>query len=162
MLNFSLKWGIILSLTGFIWIVLEFIFGFHTDKIQEHAALTNLVLLPVMLVLHLALLEFYKMTGPKTVFKQMMIGAVSITGITVVLIPFFQWIFFTLINPNFFENFIAFTVDSGKMSPEAAKAYFNLPSYLTMSVVSSVLTNLVVSAILSSLILRQKRFFNNR
>lgn len=160
MLSFSLKWGILLSLTGFVWVVLEYVLGFQTDKIQQHASITNLVLLPVMLILHLALLEFRRITGPKTAFKHLMIGALSITGITVVLIPFLQWIFFTLVNPGFFDTFKKFAVSSGQMSVEAANAYFNLSSYLTMSVVASVLTNLVVSAILASLILRQSKIYN--
>jgi hypothetical protein len=160
MFNFSLKWGGLLSLIGFVWVVMEFLLGFHSEKIAQHSTLTNLVLLPVMLVLHLALLEFKRITGPKTAFKHMMIAAISITGVTVVLIPFLQWIFFTLINPDFFLNFKNFVVSTGKMTPQAAEGYFNLPNYLTMSVVASVLTNLVVAAILSSLILRQNKFFS--
>ncbi len=160
MLSYSLKWGILLSVTGFIWVLMEFVLGFQTDKIQQHASITNLVLLPVMLILHLALLEFRRITGPKTAFKHLMIGALSITGITVVLIPFLQWIFFTLINPGFFETFRNYAVSTGQMTAEAASAYFTLSSYLTMSVVASVLTNLVVSAILASLILRQKKIYD--
>lgn len=156
MLRYSLKWGGIIAALGFIWLLIEYFFGYQSDKIGQHSSMTNLVLLPNMLIIHLALTEFKRMTGPKSAFKHLMIGAFCFTGIAVVLVPFLQWIFFSFINPGYFEFFSRFKVEHELMTTLEAQEFYTLSNFLTTGVVATALTQLTLSAIVSYLLLKKE------
>lgn len=68
-----------------------------------------------------------------------MIGILSIPSL---------YLFFTYVNPSFFEDFIAFSVGAGQATLEEATDYFNFRSYAMQSaffpLVAGVVTNALV------------------
>jgi len=63
-LKIEIKWAIIFSVIGLMWMVLEKLVGLHSTHIDKHMYLTNLFAIPAIIVMVLALKDkkrvFYK------------------------------------------------------------------------------------------------------
>lgn len=146
----EIKWALILTLTSFLWLCLESIFGLHDQHIDKHAIYTNLILIPTIVIFVFALrnkkLVFYK--GRITYLKAFISGV-----IISIMVAFFgilsQYVALTVVSPDYFINATEYVIEERNMTQEAAAAYFNLRNYLVQGAFGSLIIGVLITAIVS-------------
>jgi len=152
----EIRWGIYFIAMQLSWMLLEKLFGFHDAKIEQHATVSMLVLIPSFLLYFLALRQKrLKDFGGKMSFKQGFVAGLIITATVTVLTPFSQLITSLVITPDYFGNMIAYAVDKGMMTQLEAEAEFNLTNYLLISTVFAPVAGIVTSAVMAALNMRK-------
>ncbi len=138
-----------LSLAGFIWAILEFVFGLHTTRIHFHATITWFAIIPTLIIY---LWHYYKIKkinqAEFTFWKAFKTGAI-VSIIASILNPIGFALFFYFVNPNLFNAFQLYVTEKKLMSLEEAKHNFNLSSYLIQICIGSLIMGLIISLILS-------------
>lgn len=147
----EIKWALIFFGSLLAWMLLEKLVGLHDVHIDKHQYLTMLYM-PIAIAIYVfALLDkkknFYE--GQMN-FKQGFMAGMMITLIVTVLSPLGQWIISYIITPDYFNNVIAYSLETGHHKTlEEAQAQFNFKSYVIQSTVGAlimgVLTSLVVA-----------------
>lgn len=152
----EIRWGIYFIAMQLSWMLLEKLFGFHDAKIEQHATVSMLVLIPSFLIYFLALRQKrLKDFGGKMSFGQGLVAGLIITATVTVLTPFSQLITSLVITPDYFGNMIAYAVDKGMMTQLEAEAEFNLTNYLLISTVFAPVAGIVTSAMMAALNMRK-------
>jgi Protein of unknown function (DUF4199) len=151
----ELKWGIIFSVMGFLWVCLEAAVGLHGRFIAWHPILTNLVAIPSVIIMVLAILEKRRVLGGVITFKQAFLCGLGVSLVVAVLSPVTQFIFHRLINPSYFENAIRYGVEHGKTTLEQAQAFFNLQSYMIQSVLAAIIMGSITSLVIAAMIKKE-------
>lgn len=148
--SIEIKWGIIFTLFTLLWMILERMLGWHDVHIAKHAALTNLFAIPAVILVVLALRDKRSnyFDGTMT-WKQGFLTGLGLTVVIVLLSPLSMWITNSIITPNYFENVIAFSVESGKLTQEQAEKYFSMGSYIIQSTIGAAVMGTVTSAIVA-------------
>lgn len=146
----EIKWGIIFTAISLIWMILEEGFGWHDENIAEHAIYTNLFGIVAIIIYVFALLDkrkrFYK--GTMT-WSQGFISGIVVSVVVAILSPIAQYLTHEFITPNYFENAIRHSVESGSLSQTAAEEYFSLYSYIIQSFFFALVVGVVTSAIVA-------------
>lgn len=149
----EIRWGVYFILMQLSWMLLEKQLGYHDDKIAEHASFSMLVMIPSFLMYFFALLvKRNKDFGGKMSFKQGLVAGLVMTLVVTLLTPLSQWVTSTLIAPDYFDQMIAFTVETGVMTQEAAEAEFNLGNYVLLSTVFAPAAGIVTSVVMAGLL----------
>ena len=141
----ELKWGVIFSVMGLVWLTLEYLVGLHGRFIAWHPYLTNLVAIPSVIIMVLAILEKRRVLGGNISFKQAFLCGLGVSLVVAVLSPITQFIFHRLINPGFFENAIRYGVEQGK------------PSYMLQSVLAAIIIGSITSLVIAAMIKKEAR-----
>ncbi len=130
--------------------LLEKLAGLHDEHIDKHPIFTNFISIPAIAIYVFALLDkrknFYK--GEMT-YKQGFITGLIITAIVTLLSPLTQYITSTIITPEYFPNMISYSVETGKLTQEAAEGYFNLKNYLLEVIIGTPLMGILTTAIVA-------------
>jgi len=114
------------------------------------------VLIPSFLLYFLALRQKrLKDFGGKMSFKQGFVAGLIITATVTVLTPLSQAITSLVITPDYFANMIAYAVETGTMSQEAAEAEFKLSNYIFLSTAFAPVAGIVTSLIMAALNMRK-------
>lgn len=146
----EMKWGIIFALMTLVWVAMERLGGFHDVRIEQHVIVTNLISIPAIAIYVFALLDkkrhYY---NGKMTYMQGLVSGLIITLVVTILSPLTQSIVSYVITPDFFDNFIKFTVESGKKTPEEAQAYFNNKSYVIQGLIGAPVMGIITSAIVA-------------
>lgn len=151
----ELKWGVIFSVMGLLWVCLEYAVGLHGKFIGWHLYLTNLVAIPSVIIMVLAILEKRRVLGGVITFKQAFLCGLGVSLVVAVLSPLTQYIFFRFINPSYFENAIRYGVEQGKTTLEQAQALFNLPSYMIQGVLAAIVMGTITSLVIAAMIKKE-------
>lgn len=138
-IRIEIKWALIFSVVGLLWMVLEKISGLHGKYIDYHLYLTNLFAIPAIIVMVMALKDkkknFYN--GHMT-YMQGLISGMILSAIIALLSPLTQWITSYVISPEYFPNVIKRSVELGYYkTTEDAAANFNFRNYALMGVMGS-------------------------
>lgn len=150
----EIRWGIYFILMQLSWMVVEKSLGYHDERIAEHAGFSIWVMVPSMLMYFLAMqFKRVKDYAGNMSFKQGLVSGLVITAVVTLLTPASQIITSLVITPDYFENAIAYAVESGAATQEAAEANFNLTSYLWQSIVFAPIAGLVTSLLMAALML---------
>lgn len=146
----EIKWAIIFMLVTLAWMLLEKSAGLHDKHIENHAVYTNFFAIPAIALYVVALLDKRKndYNGIMT-YKQGFISGLLLTLFITILQPLTTYLTVKYITPGFFEHAIAYTVATGKQTPEDAAAYFNLESYIWQGIISAPVMGLVTTAIVA-------------
>ena len=157
-IKIEIKWAIIFSLVGLLWMLLEKLVGLHSEHIDKHMYLTNLFAIPAIILMVLALKDkkkdFYK--GQMS-YKQGFISGLILSIIIALLSPLTQWITSTIITPEYFPNVIAYAVETGyHKSLEEAEAFFNLKNYMIQGAIGALVMGVVTTAI-AMIFIRSKK-----
>jgi len=146
----EIRWGIIFTLVMLLWLWLERLAGLHGPYIEHHATYTNLFAIPAILIYVLALRQkkWRDYQGLMS-WKQGIIAGLLITLVVVILSPLCQWLFHTVISPDYFANVQAYAVAEQMMTSDEASAYFNLPSYIVQSLIGAAIMGTVTSVIVA-------------
>jgi hypothetical protein len=148
--RFALKWGVIFTAMGLLWMLLERLLGLHDERIEMHAWATKLILFPAVLVYVLALREKKRIAyGGTMTYKQGFLAGVGITAVVTLLTPLSQLITSLVITPDYFSNMIAYSVNHGMLTQTEAEEYFSLSNYLLQSTVFAPIAGVVTSAIVA-------------
>jgi len=153
MKNFKIeiKWAFIFIGSLLLWMLLERLAGLHDKHIDKHQYLTMLYSIVAIALYVFALLDkrknFYD--GVMT-YKQGFITGMIITAIVTVFSPLSQWIISGVITPDYFENVIQYSVETGYHKSIAdAEAQFNLKSYIVQSTISAFAMGMITTAIVA-------------
>lgn len=151
----ELKWGVIFSVMGLLWLALEYAVGLHGRFIGWQPILTNLVAIPSVIIMVMAILDKRQVLGGAITFTQAFLCGLGVSLIVAVLSPLTQFIFHRLINPGYFENAIRYGVEHGQTTLEKAQAYFNLPSYMLQSVLAAIIMGSITSLVIAAMIKKE-------
>ena len=87
-IKIELKWAIIFSVVGLLWMVLEKLTGLHGKYIDYHLYLTNLFAIPAIIVMVMALKDKKKnFYNGQMSYKQGLISGTILSIIIAVLSP---------------------------------------------------------------------------
>jgi hypothetical protein len=147
----DIKWAFIFIGSLLLWMLLERLFGLHDKHIDKQQYLTMLYSIVAIALYVFALLDkrknFYN--GEMT-YKQGFITGLIITLIVTLFSPLTQWIISSVITPDYFENVIQYSVETGyHKSVAEAEAQFNLKSYILQSTVGALIMGIVTSSIVA-------------
>lgn len=143
----AFRFGVIFALMQFVWIIGEYLVGLHTVYIHLHPIYTNLVMLPSIAIMVWGLNARKSELGGSISYVQTLGQGLGV-GLTVgVLSVAVQYLFFTFINPNFFNDFISYAVAHELMKLEAAEAYFNFTSYAVQGAIFAPIAGLATNAV---------------
>jgi len=152
MKNFAteIKWGFIFIISSLLWVWFEKLFGLHDVYVAQHPLYTNLFGIVAVTIYFFALrekrLRYYN--GIMT-WKEGFTAGVIMTVLITLLSPLAQYITYTVISPEYFENIIAFSVENRRMTREQAEGYFSLRSYLIQATFGALVMGVVTSAIVA-------------
>ena len=146
----EIKWTVIFTLVALLWMLGERLTGLHDRNIEYHYIITNFFAIVAIAIYVFALLDKRKRDfgGKMTWIQGFISGLILTLGITL-LTPLSQYITNAVISPHYFENMIAYTVETGKMTQEAAEANFNMQSYIIQSSTFAPVVGLITSAIVA-------------
>lgn len=150
-LKIEVKWAFVFIGSLLLWMILERLVGLHDKHIDKHQYLTMLYSIVAISLYVFALLDkkksFYK--GAMS-YKQGFISGLIITIIVTLFSPITQWIISNIITPDYFQNVIQYSVESGYYeSITEAEAQFNLNNYIVQSTVGALIMGLVTTAIVA-------------
>ncbi|CAL65508.1 DUF4199 domain-containing protein [Christiangramia forsetii] len=148
--SIEIKWGILFTIISLVWMFLEKGLGWHDENIAQHAIYTNLFAIVAIALYVVALLDkrknFYQ---GKMTWSQGFISGIVISIVVAIFSPLAQYITHEFITPDYFDNIIAYSVESGAMTKAAAEEYFNLTSYIIQSFFFALVVGVVTSAIVA-------------
>lgn len=148
-LKIEIKWALIFSVMGLLWMLLEKLTGLHSTHIDKHMYLTNLFAIPAIIMMVLALKEKKKkFYGGRMYYNKGLISGIYLSLFIALLSPITQYITSTIITPEYFPNVIAYSVESGfHQSVEEAETYFNLENYVVQSTIGAFIMGVITTAI---------------
>lgn len=148
-IKIEIKWAVIFSIMGLLWMVLEKVSGLHGEYIDYHLYLTNLFAIPAIIVMVMALKDKKKnFYNGQMSYKQGLISGIILSVFIAALSPLTQWITSYVITPEYFPNVIKRSVEVGYYATiEEAEAYFNYPNYAKQSAIGALIMGVVTVAI---------------
>lgn len=148
-LKIEIKWAIIFSIIGLLWMVLEKITGLHGKNIDYQMYLTNVFAIPAIIIMVMALKEKKKkFYGGQISYKEGLISGIILSLIIAVLSPLTQWITSYVISPEYFPNVIKRSVELGYYRTTVdAEAHFNYKNYATQGAIFSFIMGVATTAI---------------
>jgi hypothetical protein len=151
MLRIEIKWGVLFSLAGLLWMGGERLLGLHDQWIAWQAGLTNLFFFPAVTMIYLAIRERRRSLGGQIQFFPAFVSGTIVSLVVALLSPLTQFIGHRWISPHYFERAIAQAVSSGKLTLEQADRYFNLSSYMLQASLGAIVAGLLTSLVLGFL-----------
>lgn len=153
----ELKWAAIFVATLLLWSVLELLFGFHDEHIDQHPVVSMFFMVPAILIYALALKQKkYKYYGGNISFAQGFKSGLIITLLVSIVNPGTQWVISYVITPDYFENAIKYTIENGFDTPENAKEFFTYESYVVQGTLFALIMGIVTSSVVA-LIIKSKK-----
>lgn len=158
------KYAAIISLLLFVWLCLEFWMGFH-DTYANYLPITTLLTTLVWAIgLYLEIRE-KENTHPALTWNygRRYRTAFLTTVLALPMLLLTRWVFYDLINPDFFNNLLtkgrewASAENGFENSIEMMDNYFEMKAYQTSSLVFNLLTGLIFSLLLPNFF-RKKRY----
>lgn len=151
MFRIALKYGILIVVFIFLWGIFEYMAGVHVEYLHFRPVLALLSLTIPMIFIYLGIREAQNNYKGNFTYGEAFKTGLFITLVVAVLNPLGQWIFFSVVSPEFFEAIQAHHVaeQAGKGVEEGADSY-TLTNYLIWSAfIGTLVAGIVISAILS-------------
>ena len=148
-IKIEIKWAIIFSIVGLLWMVLEKICGLHSTYIDYQFYLTNLFAIPAIWMMVLALKEKKeKFYNGKITYKQGLISGIILSLLIALMSPITQWITTYIITPEYFPNVIKRSVEICYYKTTAeAQANFNYKNYAIQGAIATLIMGIITTAI---------------
>lgn len=154
----ELKYGILISIFGLIWIVFEQLLGLQDEFLEWHKLVTNFSLLIPIIGIWMALKDFKMAKVTKYSFQKGFGIGFRITLINTVLIVPIIFIFYKFINPEWTNTMInkakLDAINSGQdhlKAMEEARSYFSLKYYLIQSIIGTFIFGTLISSLIAFL-----------
>lgn len=157
-IKIEIKWALIFSVVGLLWMVLEKVCGLHGKYIDYQLYLTNLFAIPAIVVMVMALTDKKKrFYHGQMNYKQGLISGTVLSLLIALLSPLTQWITSYVITPEYFPNVIKRSVELGYFKTTAdAEATFNYQNYAVQGAMGAFVMGMVTVAI-SMIFIRTKK-----
>jgi hypothetical protein len=157
-IKIEIKWAILFSIMGLVWMLLEKLSGLHSTYIDYHLYLTNLFAIPAIWVMVLALKEKKKVFyNGNITYLQGLLSGIVLSIIIALISPLTQWITSYIITPEYFPNVIKRSVEIGYYKTTAeAEVNFNYSNYAIQGAIAAFVMGLVTTAI-AMIFLRTKK-----
>lgn len=165
----EIKFGLIISSLGFLWICGEYAVGLQKEYIELHPMITWLALIiPVLgIVFGLKEKKVKDLNGIMSYGQAVKTGFFIAVVAALISIPL-QFIFHKIINPNYF-TFMIFYAEERAMSDgrnveeavESAKAYFNIGSYIVQSFIGNILGGVFITLIAGAFLRKKTSVIDN-
>lgn len=148
-ITIEVKWAIIFSIVGLLWMILEKLTGLHDKYIDYHLYLTNLFAIPAVWMMILALKEKkQKIYRGVMTYQHGLVSGIILSAFIALLSPFTQWITSYIITPEYFPNVIKRSVEIGYYSTtEEAQANFNYKNYAIQGAIFAFVIGMVTTAV---------------
>lgn len=158
-IKIEIKWAIIFSVVGLLWMLLEKLSGLHGKYIDYHLYLTNLVAIPAIIVMVMALKDKKKnFYDGQMNYKQGLFSGIILSVFIALISPLTQWITSYVITPEYFPNVIKRSVELGYFKTTAeAEAQFNFQNYVIQGLIGALVMGIVTTAIAMIFIRTKKR-----
>lgn len=157
MFKIALKYGLLIVVFLFLWLTLEYMVGLRTDYVRFHPLATLLSLVIPLLFLYYGMREAqksYRGVEEFTYGKAFQTG-ILITLVVAVLSPIGQWLFFSVLAPDFFDSMQP-NVEAQKLSQdidaEVARREGEEPMYLSAYLMQSALGYLIAGVVMSAIL----------
>ena len=156
-ITIEVKWAIIFSIVGLLWMILEKLTGLHDKYIDYHLYLTNLFAIPAVWMMILALKEKkQKIYRGVMTYQHGLVSGIILSAFIALLSPFTQWITSYIITPEYFPNVIKRSVEIGYYSTtEEAQANFNYKNYAIQGAIFAFVIGMVTTAV--AMIFKKKK-----
>jgi len=152
----EIKWGVLFTIAGLLWAVLEKTLGWHDENIAKHAIYTNFFAVIAIAVFAFALLEKRnKDFGGKMTWVQGFVSGIVISVVVAILAPLSQYITHEFISPNYFDNAIAHAVENAGMTQQNAETWFNFNSYTLQAAFGALAMGVVTAAVVALFVKRK-------
>lgn len=157
-IRIEIKWAIIFSIMGLLWMVLEKWSGLHGEYIDYHLYLTNLFAIPAIIVMVMALQDKKKHDyGGQMSYMQGLVSGIILSAFIALISPLTQWITSFVISPEYFPNVIKRSVELGYYKSTAeAEAQFNYPNYAIQGAIGAFVMGTITTAI-AMIFIRSKK-----
>lgn len=152
MKNFTIeiKWGIIFIICGLLWVWFEKLMGLHDVYVAQHPLYTNLFGIIAVTLFYLALREKReKFFNGLITWREGFVSGIVMTIVITILSPLSQYLTYTFISPQYFDNIIEHTLQNTYMNLEEAESYFSLRSYLIQATFGALVMGVVTSAVVA-------------
>jgi hypothetical protein len=126
------------------WALLGQLFGMYNEHIAHSLAFNTAILVPSLAVYTLAIRNLAR--GRATTYGQRLLLGLLLTVFVTVLGPLYP-LASTVISPQYFENAIRYTTDSGMMSEADARQQLNLTTFVIQGLIAAPIFGLLLSAI---------------
>ena len=148
-IKIEIRWAIIFSIVGLLWMVIEKLSGLHSTYIDYQPYLTNLFAIPAIWVMVLALKnKKKKFYNEQMSYKQGLISGTILSAFIVLISPLTQWITSYIITPEYFANAIKRSMEIGYYNTLAeAQANFNYANYATQGAYMTLIMGIATTAI---------------
>jgi hypothetical protein len=158
-IKIEIKWAIIFSVVGLLWMLLEKLSGLHGKYIDYHLYLTNLFAIPAIIVMVMALKDKKKnFYDGQMNYKQGLFSGIILSVFIALISPLTQWITSYVITPEYFPNVIKRFVELGYFKTTAeAEAQFNFQNYVIQGLIGALVMGIVTTAIAMIFIRTKKR-----
>jgi len=149
MIRSALTVSVFIFIVSTLWLAFEKLIGLHDSLIEYHAVATmTLPVLVVFIVSKSTQLYRFKQGG-KITFTHALVFGITITAFNLALAPAGLWIFENFINPNFYKDFIKYSIDHGLQDKASAYDYFNHNNYLQQTLIGQAGMGIILSLILA-------------
>ena len=148
-ITIEIKWAVIFSIVGLLWMLLENLSGLHGEYIDNQQYLTNLFAIPAIWMMVLALKDKIKnYYHGQITYKQGLICGIILSITIALLSPLTQWITTFVIAPEYFPNVIKRSVELGYYQTTAeAQANFNFKNYAIQGMIGALGMGIITTAI---------------
>ncbi|MBW3519952.1 DUF4199 domain-containing protein [Flavobacterium sp. NKUCC04_CG] len=148
-IRIEIKWAVLFTLMGLLWMVLEKLIGLHSTYIDYHLYVTNLFAIPAIYMMVLALKDKKKnFYNGQMSYSQGFVCGLIMTVFIAMLSPLAQWITTFVITPEYFPNVIKRSVELGYYKTiSAAEAQFNYSNYATQGAIGALIMGILTTAI---------------
>ena len=148
-LKIEVKWALIFSAVGLLWMVLEKASGLHSTYLDYHMYLTNLFAIPAIWMMVASLRDKNKnYYNGEMSYKSGLLSGIILSAFIAILSPLTQYITSYIISPEYFPNVIKRSVEIGYYSTTAkAEAQFNFKNYAIQGSIFAFIIGVLTTAI---------------
>lgn len=149
-LKIEIKWALIFTIVGLLWMLLEKLVGLHDKYLDYHMYLTNLFAIPAIIVMVFALRDKKKNYYEGNMnYMQGFISGLIMSVFIAILSPLSQWITSYIITPDYFKNAIKRSVEIQYFKTiEEAEAFFNFENYVIQGLLAALIMGIVTTSII--------------
>lgn len=149
----TFKKSIFLAISYFfmfiIWKACEKLMGFHDDKINFYPYVSDLIIIPLVLLYATGFKNYRINLGGKISFIKGIGFGLMATLFIMALTPISVWIFDQFINPNFYASMIQYQVKNHLSTLEIAKQSFNHENFKQSCILGNAATGTLLTIVLA-------------
>ena len=161
----EIKYAVIISVLGFVWLLLEYAVGLHDKYVDYHPFISMFGIIIPIIGIRMAIKNKKDSNNGKMTYAEGFKSGSFISVLSGVMAPVGLLIYTRIINPNWFDFMVKYSTrraleaglkgDQLTQSITYAQNYFNERSYVLQTCFGTIVSGILISAIVS-LVLKTK------